>query len=560
MSNRFPLSRLILLLLILASCKSKQADAQVDKSNMISSKEKDQLASRWADSIYRQLNETERIGQLFMVAAYSGGEKFNQPLIEKLLSNHQIGGVIFMQGTPEKQAALTNKYQQMAQVPLLIGMDAEWGLGMRLTGVKNYPRQMMIGATRDTALMYEIGKASAEQCKQLGVHVNFAPDIDVNNNPANPVINFRSFGEDKEWVSAMGIAYMRGLQENGVMACAKHFPGHGDVATDSHLDLPKIDKPMASLEAVELYPFRRLIDAGVQSVMIAHLDVPAIDPTPHLPTTLSYKTVTDLLKNKMGFKGLVFTDALNMQGVTKYFPDGETDLRAFLAGNDMLLFSQDVPLAINKIQQAIKDGRVTETDLKSRVIKILRAKFEAGLGQFKPIIADNLTENINKQTAAIWEKTARQSVTLVKDENDLLRKLHKKEARIACYSLDSASNDFCKGLSGSFTTITQLKDLPETIAAKYDVVIMNIHASALYPGKDGHYGLSQQSIEKLRALSKLPNVMTIVFGNVYALQFACNAGTIIAGYEANEYSYKAITDVLTGKLIPQGKLPVTPCP
>src|SRR5690606_9883149 len=215
-----------------------------------------QTKEKWVDSIYRQMSLEERIGQMFMVAAYSGGKNKNQAEIEKLLENNQIGGLIFMQGTPEAQASLTNLYQEKASVPLLIGMDAEWGLGMRLTGVTDYPKQMMLGATRDTALMYQIAAAIAAQCKRMGVHINFAPDVDINNNPANPVINFRSFGEDKQWVSRMGIAYMRGLQDNGIIACAKHFPGHGDVAVDSHKDLPVIRKSKAALQALELAPFR----------------------------------------------------------------------------------------------------------------------------------------------------------------------------------------------------------------------------------------------------------------------------------------------------------------
>jgi len=525
----------------------------------MATREKDREALNWADSIYQQLNEAERIGQLFMVAAYSGGDKFNQPLIEQLITARQIGGVIFMQGTPEKQAELTNKYQKMARVPLLIGMDAEWGLGMRLTGVKNYPRQMMIGATRDTGLMYEIGKAAAGQCKRLGVHVNFAPDIDVNNNPANPVINFRSFGEDKEWVAAMGIAYMNGLQDNGIMACAKHFPGHGDVATDSHLELPRISKSMASLKEVELYPFRKLIDAGVQSVMIAHLDVPAIDPTPHLPTTLSPKAVNDLLKQKMGFKGLVFTDALNMKGVTQYFPDGETDLRAFLAGNDVLLFSQDVPLAIAKIQQALRDGRVKEGDLRTSVIKILRAKYRAGLDHFKAIKANNATEDLNRETEEIWEKVAGEAVTKVKDDGALLKKITQRNARIASLALADSNSAFLDVLDGNLSATERLSGLSPAIAEKYDVIILSVHASPLYPGKDGHYGLSKQDLDQLETLSVLPNVITVVFGNAYALQFACKAGTLIAGYEGNQYSYKAVADVLAGKSTAHGKLPVSPC-
>jgi beta-glucosidase-like glycosyl hydrolase len=243
--------------------------------------------NRWVDKVYSGLTPEERIGQLFMVAAYSGGKNYNEDQITALLNAHQVGGLIFMQGGPVRQAMLTNKYQRLAQVPLLIGMDAEWGLGMRLDSVKPFPRQMMLGATRDTDLVYRMGAAIAAQCNRLGVHIDFAPDVDVNNNPANPIINSRSFGENKFLVSKLGIAYMRGLQSNGVMACAKHFPGHGNTSVDSHKDLPLIPITLEQLDTLELFPFKRMIAAGVKSIMVGHLEVPALDSTPHIPTTLS---------------------------------------------------------------------------------------------------------------------------------------------------------------------------------------------------------------------------------------------------------------------------------
>lgn len=378
----------------------------------------------WVDSVYQSLNIEERIGQLFMVAAYSGGPNLNQSQIEKLIKNHQIGGLIFMQGGPARQAILTNEYQSMAQVPLLIGMDAEWGLGMRLDSVINMPRQMMIGASQDTTLMYDIAKAIAYQCKRLGVHVNFAPVIDVNNNPLNPVINSRSFGENKYLVSKMGIAYMRGLQDNGVMACMKHFPGHGNTNTDSHKDLPFINRSITELHNIELYPFKQLINAGVQSAMVAHLEIPSLEKIPHIPTTLSKKTIQNLLKTEMGFKGLVFTDALNMQGVAKYFKPGEVDLKAFLAGNDILLFSQDVPTAIVKIKEALHIGTITEIDLQERVKKILSAKYDYKLHQYKNIDIKNITADINKYTSALKKRTTEASATLAVDKDNVIQKLN----------------------------------------------------------------------------------------------------------------------------------------
>ena len=333
--------------------------------------------NHWVDSVYDKLTESERIGQLFMVAAYSGGKNYNEDLVTKLLADHQVGGLIFMQGGPIRQANLTNKYQHLAQLPLLLSMDAEWGVGMRLDSIKNFPREMMLGATHDTDLVFKVGGAVAQQCKRLGVNIDFAPDVDVNNNAANPVINSRSFGEDKVWVSKLGIAFMHGLQRNGIMACAKHFPGHGNTSVDSHKDLPLVPRTIDQLDSTELYPFKQMIAANVRSVMVAHLEVPALDTAAHVPTTLSKNAVTGLLKNKLGFSGLVFTDALNMQGVTKYFPAGDADLRAFEAGNDVLLFSQDVPAALTKIKNAIDSGIIPKTMLDTSVKKILAAKYDA---------------------------------------------------------------------------------------------------------------------------------------------------------------------------------------
>lgn len=524
---------------------------------------------KWVDSVYQALSQQERIGQLFMVAAYSGGENFNQEAIDQLITQHQIGGLIFMQGTPEAQARLTNKYQDKAQVPLLIGMDAEWGLGMRLTGVKNFPRQMMIGATRDSSLMYEMGAAVAAQCKRLGVHVNFAPDIDVNNNPNNPVINFRSFGEDKNWVSKLGIAYMRGLQDNDVMACAKHFPGHGDVATDSHLDLPVVEKSRSELNQVELYPFRKLIAAGIQSVMIAHLSVPALDNTPGLPTTLSSKVITGLLRDEMGFQGLIFTDALNMKGLTKHFPDGTTDLMAFLAGNDVLLFSQNVPLAIQKIQWELKTGKIKEAELERRVKKILSAKYDAGLANRIPVKVEGATADLNKAIDPINNRTAREAVTLVKDEIKLLNRTKSGKGKLAYVNVHGATPSLAPLLTKQYTgiknfnfpakpTAEQTKNLIKQLAA-FDAVVIGVHDMAWYPGKKGYYGLSQTDVSFLSQMAARKNVIFAVMGNPYLLKFICPATTVIVAYEENNFTDQAVLDVLSGQLDAKGQLPVSAC-
>jgi len=449
-------------------------------------------------------------------------------------------------------------------------MDAEWGLGMRLTGVKNMPRQMMLGAAKDTALVYEMGAAVAAQCRRLGVHIDFAPVVDINNNPKNPVINFRSFGDDREWVSRLGIAYMRGLQDNGVMACAKHFPGHGDVSVDSHVDLPLIKKTRAQLQDMEFYPFRQLIAAGVQSVMIAHLNVPALEDGKNTPTTLSRKTVTGVLREEMGFNGLIFTDALNMKGVTKYYPDGETDLKAFLAGNDVLLFSQNVSLAISKIQWAIKTGKIPESELEKHVKKILSAKYDMGLYRRPQIRETNVTADLNAATDDLREKIARAAVTLVRDRNALLPKLKTGKGKYAYLNVNGTGSTHLQSVMQkqfpslgyaavpAKTTAATVKQLAEKFR-NYDAVVVGIHDLALYPGRNGSYGLDPAQISLLQQLSQKKNVIFAIMGNPYLLKHICAAGSVVIGYEDDLYSEEAVWEVLTGKLPAKGSLPVKPC-
>ena len=519
-------------------------------------------ARYWVDSVYNRLSEEERIGQLFMVAAYSGGKNYNQEGIEKLIRSHQIGGLIFMQGGPGRQATLTNKYQEMAQVPLLIGMDAEWGLGMRLDSVLNFPRQMMLGASNDTALAYALGMAVAYQCKRLGVHVNFAPVVDVNNNPGNPVINFRSFGEDKKRVVRMAIAYMRGMQDYGVMACAKHFPGHGDTDVDSHKDLPVVNKSLAQLDTLELYPFRKMIAAGVQSMMVAHLSIPALEKEPHVPTTLSRNTVTGLLKEKMGFKGLIFTDALNMQGVAKYFAPGETDVRAFIAGNDVLLFSQDVPTAITKIKAAIKDGKVSKTALETSVKKILRAKYEAGLAHFKPIETRNITDDINQYTSPLNTKIAEGSVTLFTNGAGTARVRNSNVLYIDMNDgLKGDAEEMLKASTKKFTKVSMSKSASASsilsrMDGSYDAIIVGVHGMSMYPA--GNYSLTAEQLKFISLASENKKTVVLLLGNAYALKYTYKAPTTIVSYEDNEWTQAAAVRTLKGELMPHGTLPVTP--
>ncbi len=519
----------------------------------------------WVDSVYHQLNEDERIGQLFMVAAYSGGPKENTQQIESLLQQHQIGGLIFMQGGPVRQAVLTNRYQEMAQVPLLIGMDGEWGLGMRLDSVIDLPKQMTLGAANDSATCKVMGMLAAYQCKRMGVHIDFAPVVDVNNNPENPIINARSFGEDKNRVAKLGIAYMQGLQFLGIIACAKHFPGHGDVQVDSHKDLPLISKSRMELDTLELFPFKKMIAAGVKSIMVAHLAVPALEPARHVPTTLSRKVVTGLLRQQLGFQGLVFTDALNMKGVTKYYAPGEVDLLALQAGNDVLLFSQDVPTAIAKIKAALHTNQLSETEFSMHVHKILAAKYDAGLSHFNPINTQNLTETLNRFTPVFNQRVANKSFCLVRDRQHLLP-LNGKQ-RVLFIDLGGKQRPdsqlrMLRENAASFQYLSlskndSLQEAQKLIARDgWDCIIIAMRGLSFYPGKD--YGLSNEQLKFLNQASQNEKVFVAVMGNAYAIKYVCDAGGLACGFEDNEWTNATLVNWLTGHLKAKGSLPVTP--
>jgi beta-N-acetylhexosaminidase len=515
--------------------------------------------SKWADSVYNALNLDERIGQLFMVAAYSGGPKMDDELITKLVSKHHIGGLIFMQGTAEKQAELTNKYQKKCKVPLFIAMDAEWGLGMRLSGVQDMPRQIMMGAMQDPTLVYKLGKAVAEQCKRLGVHINFAPVVDVNNNPDNPVINFRSFGEDKYKVADLGVQYCNGLQNNMVMACAKHFPGHGNTNVDSHTGLPLIGSSKKELNDLELYPFKSLINNGIGSIMIAHLQIPSLDNRDKTPTTLSDKVVTQLLKNELGYQGLIFTDALNMEAVAKMYPAGEVDLRAFLAGNDVLLFSQDVPLAIAKIKTALNNGTISEERLAESVKKILDAKAKFNLDKFSPIVAEGATADLNKAVSGIRSEMASNSITLLNDKYGFYKRLansnYKRKVLITLGN--DTANTFSDAL-GKFG-FKQHTDLGSAIsvARDADFALISLHSLPLYP-KD-NFKLSASQLSVLNNLLKLNNTSLVIFGNPYVVKNFCAANSLVVAYDDKPETHLAMAKIVNGSARFRGKLPVSVC-
>lgn len=527
------------------------------------------VESAWVDSVMQTLSADQRIAQLFMVAAYSNKTQDHVNEITKLVEEQKIGGLIFFQGGPVRQAKLTNFYQTKAAVPLLISMDAEWGLAMRLDSTVKYPRQMTLGAIQDNDLIYKMGEDIAEQCKRIGVHVNLAPVVDVNNNAKNPVINSRSFGEDKVNVANKGIAYMKGMQDHHVMANAKHFPGHGDTDSDSHKSLPIINHELERLKDTELYPFRRLIEEGLGSMMIAHLFIPSLDSTPNQASTLSKPIVTGLLKREMGFEGLIFTDALNMKGVSAYFEPGVVDVRALLAGNDVLLFSEDVPTAMKEIKKAIELGQITQSEIDARCRKILVAKQWVGLDKYQPIELKNLYQDLNKpEYYSHNRKLYENAMTLLKNDEALLPLKKIDSLKIASLAIgDTKVNTFQKSLERyaavmHFNTPSNPTDdqILKTLSSlqNYDLVIVSIHKTNESPSKN--FGITAQAINLVNALQEKKAVVLDVFANPYSLNKfhgAENANAVIVSYQDRRFAEESSAALIFGGVQSKGQLPIT---
>lgn len=520
----------------------------------------------WVDSVFRTLDEEQRIGQLFMVAAYSNRGSDHIQTITKLITDCHIGGLIFFQGGPYRQAALTNYYQGLAQVPLLISIDAEWGLSMRLDSTTQFPHQMTLGAIQDDKMVYRFGQEMARQCKRLGIHINLAPVVDVNNNPRNPVINDRSFGEDKYNVASKSIAYMQGMQDGGIMANAKHFPGHGNTDKDSHKTLPTVNRTRLEIDSIELYPFRQLMNRGLSSVMVAHLYVPALDTTANMASTLSKAVVTDLLKNDLHYTGLVFTDALNMKGVSAYYPAGVVDVKALLAGNDVLLFSEDVPTAIAEIKKAMAEGKISQAEIDVRVKKILKAKYLTGLNNYHPIDQRNLGTDLNNfRTELLNRKLFESSITVLKNKNNLIPLANLSTGKIAALSIGATvDNDFLNGLKQydalpvyALEKGAQLADFDfmESELSKYETVIVGLHGLSTKENKN--FGITPQLKAFLTRVQEKSKVILSVFGNPYCLRNFENFEPIIMAYEDNKFTQNGVAQVICGGLWANGKLPVT---
>ena len=530
-------------------------------------------AQKWVDSVFASLTPDQRIAQLMVVRLSertSTGILFYDKKVTELVKKYNIGGVCLFQGNPTLQAATVNSLQAIAKTPIMMCIDGENGLGMRFDSIIPLNRQMMMGAVQDETIIYNYGKLVGEQCKRAGIHVNYAPVVDVNNNPNNPVINDRSFGEDKYKVASYGIAYMKGMQDVGVMACAKHFPGHGDVDVDSHKDLPVINKTIAQLDSLEFYPFKQIFKAGVGSVMIAHLSIPAIDNIPNKPTSISYKNVTELMRNKMGYQGLTFTDALEMQGVKKYYPDGEASVESIIAGNDMLCLPGDVPMSIIKIKEAIKKKKLSWADIETHCRKVLAAKYQYGMANLQPVNLTNITADINSNVNAMKKVIAENALTLLNKTDDVFFPLKPNDAltKIAYVSLGtSTDNEFSKKLRSEYKADVfyinykhdagRVLSLVELIKKRYKKVIIGVHNYARVPLNN--FGISPSAVDLVTQLQNQTNAITFVFGNPYAIKNWCNAKNLVACYEDDTITQNTAFEFLQGKIQAKGKLPVTVC-
>ncbi|MGB4742505.1 MAG: glycoside hydrolase family 3 N-terminal domain-containing protein [Flavobacteriaceae bacterium] len=522
-----------------------------------------ELQKIWVDSTYTALSLKEKIGQLYMIQVFSNQDQATKKSILNQIKTNYIGGVIYSNGGPIRQAQLNNELQAASKIPLLVGMDAEWGLSMRLDSTYAFPWNMTLGAVKDMSLIRQTGIQIGEHCKRIGVHFNFAPVVDINTNPNNPIIGNRSFGEDKNEVSKRAWAFMEGMQSAGVLANAKHFPGHGDTSSDSHKTLPTINFSAKRIDSVELYPYKKLISKNLSSVMVAHLNVPNLDSRSNYPSSLSYPIVTDLLKQKLGFKGLIFTDALSMKGASNFSSPGEIDLQAFLAGNDVMLMSNDVTQGIAALEKAVVSGLISEERLAHSVKKILKAKYKVGLHQFKPIETTNLVADLNRQKDdVLYGELMENAITLVQNKKNNLPLKNLELHKIAYVKMgDADASPFINSLHKyTKVDVVNSKNLDGLIASlkNYNTVIVGFHKSNANPWKS--YQFTDKELVWLYEISRTNNVILTLFAKPYALDdFKTfeNFESILMAYQNSPIAQQKAAQIIFGGLSAKGVLPVS---
>lgn len=508
--------------------------------------------NRWVDSVYNGLTLDEKIGQLFMPIVESGNNWKTR--IAGYINEQKIGGVLFSKGTLAGQAEMTNYIQRIAKTPLFVALDGEWGLSMRLNDAPKFPRNRIIGAVQDEEILKQYGKEVARQCREMGIHINFAPSVDVHSNPDNPVIGSRSFGEDPGNVAKRGIAFARGMEENGVMAVAKHFPGHGDTSDDSHLTLPTISHEISRLDSVELFPFRQYIHAGLSGIMLGHLNVPALD-TNGLPVSLSINVGQKLLKDQMGFTGLTFTDGMAMKGVS-----GQPDMsvKALLAGNDVILGVINQEQEFQRVKQAVEKGTIPEKTLEDKVRKILSYKYILGVHNFKPINTNTLIRNIySSESEWTQRRIYDKAVTLVKNTDSIVPVTSLDKQRIASVAIGvTAQNAFQKWLRRyadvavfQADTFDQLPAIAENLK-DFEIVIVSVHSPRVS---------ELQALPQL--LSGTSKSILVLFDSPYGLNnlkaSTALAKSVVVAYDNTEFAQMSAAQAIFGGIGFSGKLPVS---
>ena len=522
-----------------------------------------QNQKKWVDSIYDNMSLEEKMGQLFMSDIFSSDPKAKIDKLKNLISNYHLGGVIFSKGGPMQQAKLNNELQALSKVPLMIGMDAEWGLAMRLDSTYAFPWNMTLGAITDNKIVEKVGRRIGEHSKRIGVHINFAPVVDINTNPKNPIIGNRSFGEDRDNVTEKAIAFMKGMQSAGIMGSAKHFPGHGDTDMDSHKTLPTIDFSRERLDTLELYPYRKLINEGLNSVMIAHLNVPALESRVNYPSSLSSNIVTDLLKKELGFNGLIFTDALNMKGASNFKKPGEIELAAFLAGNDVLLISEDVPKAMEFLIKSYNEETITEKRLAYSVKKILYAKYKVGLNHYKPVKTTYLLQDLNSITDdELYEEAIDNALTVIKNDRAILPIKDLKSKKIAYVNFGDDSgetflNELKKYGEVDWVIANSLDEYIQKLK-DYNYVIIGFHKSNENPWKK--FEFTPNELVWLYEIARTNTVILDVFARPYAmldLKTTANFEGVIMSYQNSKISQQLSAQLIFGAREAKGKLPVS---
>jgi beta-glucosidase-like glycosyl hydrolase len=524
--------------------------------------------NHWVDSVFKKLSRKKKIQQLLFVRAHTNLGKRYSDSVARVIKKEQPGGLVFFQGGPVRQAVLTNQYQALVKIPMIIAMDGEWGLGMRLDSTISYPYQMALGAIQDNTLIYKMGQYVAYDFRRMGMQMNFAPDMDVNNNPNNPVINYRSFGDNKYNVAQKGIAYMQGMQNGRLLTTAKHFPGHGDTDVDSHLALPQLNFNTARLDSLEEYPFKEAIRAGISGIMVAHMNIPALDTTKNLPSTLSRPIVTGVLKDVLGFKGLIVSDAMEMKGVVKFFPNGEADVRAFIAGNDILELSEDTHRAMKMIKKAIRKDKADEKELDAKVKKVLAAKYWLGLNHYQPVTVDGIIADLNRPEATdLQQQLADKAITLLKGDTTIQNLDPVKKTAIISIGT-SAATVYQQELAKTFINSklyfvskeAQVPDMNSILQdlKGYDQIIIGIHDTRNRPGSKLDYSSNLKLM--IADLAAYPNTVVSVFANPYTiagLPGIEKSGSLLACYQKEAPMQKAAAKIISKQMKAVGRLSVS---